>query len=122
MGKLILAKLNENQIFKAQEIYGSRKKITHVLICEGYGQIFGTEKYCLKYFNAWKAIFKKLFNEAIISKSIIEISNYSTTPNLVMVLGDAAKSPMSKELKEILDEIEGEESSKKKGFFDKLFG
>ena len=28
-------------------------RITHALVCGPYGQMFGTERQCLKYFTAW---------------------------------------------------------------------
>ncbi|PIP94326.1 MAG: hypothetical protein COW00_06765 [Bdellovibrio sp. CG12_big_fil_rev_8_21_14_0_65_39_13] len=86
MGKLILAKLNEEQIRKAKEVNGVRKGITHVLICGKYGNIFGTEKFCRKYFNAWRDLFKELFNEIRETGSISEISSYQSTSNIVNAL------------------------------------
>jgi len=58
---LVFAKLTPSQIELAKEINGKTKKITHAVLCGKYGQIFGTEKYCLKYFNVWKDDMKKLF-------------------------------------------------------------
>ncbi|EGR1559814.1 hypothetical protein D6Y19_24695 [Vibrio parahaemolyticus] len=55
---LILVALSEEQITQAKAANGQRKKITHALLCGSYGQIFGTEKQCLKYYNAWKDIFQ----------------------------------------------------------------
>lgn len=82
---LYLVNLNDYQIQKAKEINGTRKKITHALVCEGYGQIFGSERHCRKYFNAWKDIFSELFNEA---KEVQEyaLEDYQSTFNLVNVL------------------------------------
>ena len=50
---LTLVTLTPNQILRAKEVNGKRKQITHALICGPYGQRFGTERQCLKYFNGW---------------------------------------------------------------------
>ena len=61
---LILVTLNPEQIAKAKEANGKRKRITHTLLCGHYGQIFGTEKHCLKYYTAWKQNFPTLFSRS----------------------------------------------------------
>ena len=58
---LLLVSLNPEQITKAKEANGSRKSITHALVCGPYGQIFGTEKQCLKYYAVWLEVFPLLF-------------------------------------------------------------
>lgn len=45
---LTLVTLSPEQIAKAKETNGARKKITHALICGPHGQMFGTEAQCLK--------------------------------------------------------------------------
>ena len=71
-------KLNPDQISRAKHANGSRKRITHALMCGPYGQMFGTEKQCLKYFTLWdpayrievapgkfKSMFSGLFAKAV---------------------------------------------------------
>ena len=82
---IVFAKLTPLQIELAKEANGKNKKITHAVLCGKYGQIFGTEKYCLKYFNVWKADMKKLFSKSLNSENA-EIINYETTFNLVNIL------------------------------------
>ena len=75
---LTLVILTREQITQAKEANGSRKRITHALVCGPYGQMFGTEKQCLKYFTAWdpdhrievapgqyEALFGDLFDKAV---------------------------------------------------------
>jgi hypothetical protein len=54
---LVLAKLNDEQVALARQTNGARRRITHALLCGSYGQIFGTEKQCAKYYDAWGDIF-----------------------------------------------------------------
>ena len=95
---LTLVTLTPDQIVKAKEVNGARKKITHALVCGPYGQIFGTESQCRKYFAAWdpaykievgpgklNAIFPKLFNKAVETEEF-EITNFETTFDLVNIL------------------------------------
>ena len=82
---IVFAKLTPSQIELAKEIKGRNKKITHAVVCGKYGQIFGTEKYCLKYFNVWKVDMKKLFSKSIITENA-DIKDYNETFNLVHVL------------------------------------
>ena len=92
---LILVTLSPEQIAKAREINGKRKQITHVLLCGPYGQMFGTEKQCLKYWSAWcpenrveispghyKAMFPNLFDRSVVTNNY-EISDFESTLNLV---------------------------------------
>ena len=46
---LTLVTLSDEQVAKAKVANGPRKRITHALICGPHGQMFGTEKQCLKY-------------------------------------------------------------------------
>ena len=86
MEKLILAKLSEEQVTRAREANGKRKKITHVLMCGKYGNIFNTEKHCRKYFNAWRDIFKGLFDETVELKKIDLIDDYHSAFDIVSFL------------------------------------
>ena len=92
---LILVSLSPEQIVKAKEINGKRKQITHALLCGPYGQMFGTEKQCLKYWSVWrpeyrieispgqyKAMFPNLFDKSVITNNY-EISDFESTFNLV---------------------------------------
>ena len=83
MRKMILAKLNSSQIEKAKVTHGQRKQMTHVLICEGYGQIFGSEKHCSKYYSAWKKIFIELFSSIEKVDSLESIPEFTSTFDLV---------------------------------------
>ena len=75
---LTLVVLMPEQIARAREANGRRKRITHGLVCGPYGQMFGTERQCLKYFTAWdpdhrievapeqfQALFADLFDKAV---------------------------------------------------------
>lgn len=122
MNQLILAKLSNEQIAKAKSENGERKKITHVLLCGDYGQRFGTEKQCLKYYNAWKVIFKELFESSSKSDSIDTIPNYETTFDLVNILmkehdklPTSSKSRLEKLTKEAgIDLDDADDGNKKK--------
>lgn len=129
MNQLILAKLSDEQVAKAKNKNGERKKITHVLLCGDYGQRFGTEKQCLKYYNAWKDIFKELFESSSKSESIDTIPNYETTFDLVNILmKEHDKLPTSSEsrLKKltqeagiVLDDVDN--NRKKPSIWKRLF-
>ena len=102
---LILVILTPVQIECAKEANGRRRRITHAVICGPHGQMFGTEIQCLKYFMAWDPgisypVFPNLFDRAIVT-SRHEITDFSTTPELVMRLieaEDALKEPLFPEL------------------------
>lgn len=89
---LVLVALKPDQIALAKATNGKRKRITHALICGPYGQMFGTEKQCRKYFWAWDphkgGVFPKLFGRAVESNDY-EILHFKSTPNLVLKLIDA---------------------------------
>ncbi|MHA2938436.1 hypothetical protein ACXJY6_09065 [Vibrio sp. RC27] len=85
---LILVRLNSEQIERAKEVNGNRKKFTHALLCGEYGQILGTEKKCYKYFHAWETIFSDLFFDIKVCNEH-HIQNYETTFNLVNILFEA---------------------------------
>lgn len=89
MDDLIFVRLNENQARSAKTLYGRRKRVTHALICGEYGRLFGTEKYCRKYYSAWKDIFRNLFSSAYETESH-ETDDFESTPELVMKLIEAS--------------------------------
>ena len=85
---LILSKLNPEQTALANKHNEARNKITHVLICGPYGQRFGTEAQCTKYWLAWrppKGVFADLFGKALKTDKC-DIRNYMSTPELVNFL------------------------------------
>ncbi|MYD92875.1 MAG: hypothetical protein F4Y02_04125 [Chloroflexi bacterium] len=99
---LTLVVLTPEQIACARDANGSRKRITHALVCGPHGQMFGTERQCLKYFTLWdpdhrievapgkfQALFADLFNEAV-KTTAYAISDYRTTPDLATRLMEAA--------------------------------
>ena len=99
---LTLVILTPEQIAQAKEANGSRKRITHALVCGPYGQMFGTEKQCLKYFTAWdpdhrievapgqyEALFGDLFDKAV-KTTAYAISDYRTTSELATRLMEAS--------------------------------
>lgn len=118
---LILVALNDEQISQAKAVNGQRKKITHVLLCGSYGQMFGTEKQCLKYYNVWKDIFKGLFGE---SKAIqtYDVTNYESTFDLVNIL--IAASDKKRQANDVIKptKIQKLQPTEKKGFWARIFG
>ncbi len=99
---LTLVILTPEQIARAKEANGRRKRITHALVCGPYGQMFGTERQCLKYFTVWdpdhrievapgqfQAPFADLFDKAV-KTTAYAISDYRTTPDLVTRLMEAS--------------------------------
>ena len=85
---LVLVTLNADQTAKAKEANGKRKRITHALICGPYGQMFGTENQCMKYYSVWVEIFPFLFSRGVKTDNY-EITDFKTTPELVHRLFDA---------------------------------
>lgn len=94
--------LTPEQVARAREASGSRKRITHALVCGPYGQIFGTERECRKYFALWdpdhrievapgqfQALFADLFDKAV-KTTAYAIGDYRTTPNLAARLMEAS--------------------------------
>jgi len=118
---LILVALNEEQISQAKVVNGQRKKITHALLCGSYGQIFGTEKQCSKYYNVWEDIFKDLFFE---SKTVqaCDVLHYESTFDLVNIL--IAASDEKKQIDNRLQPTTSQKPQKaeKKGFWARIFG
>ena len=105
---LTLVILTPEQIARAKEANGSRKGITHALVCGPYGQMFGTERQCLKYFTVWdpdhrievapgqfQALFADLFNKAV-KTTAFAISDYRTTPDLGAQLMEASGTALRK--------------------------
>ena len=108
---LTLVILTPEQIALAREANGRRRRITHALVCGPYGQMFGTEKECLKCFTEWdpdhrievapgqfRALFADLFDRAV-KTTAYPLSNYRTTPDLAARLmvasGAAPREPPS---------------------------
>ncbi|MBD1575663.1 hypothetical protein HC723_04245 [Vibrio sp. S11_S32] len=115
---LTLVSLNQDQIGRAKEINGPRKKITHALICGDYGQIFGTEKQCRKYYSAWINVFPLIFKEVVESTSF-EIQNYGSTFDLVNKLIEI-HDPLVKANNPVFQEADTIKT-KKKGFLSRFF-
>ena len=101
---LRLVKLTPDQILRAKEANGKRKRITHALICGPYGQMFGTEKQCLKYFTVWdpayrfevapgrfKSMFPGLFDKAVRTDKF-QITDYKDTWGLTEKLIEASEA------------------------------
>ena len=85
---LVLVKLTSNQIAQAKAANGPRKQITHALLCGPYGQMFGTERQCRKYYDVRKTDFRPLFSKVRKTKKHT-VEDYATTENLVMRLIEA---------------------------------
>ena len=122
---LTLVKLDPDQISRAKKANGSRKRITHALICGPHGQMFGTEKQCLKYFTVWDpayrfevrpgrfgAMFPNLFDKAVKTNEY-KIVDYKTTWGLTEKLIKASESVPRKASSTRL--------KKRKGFLDRIF-
>ena len=101
---LTLVILMPEQIARAKEANGRRKRITHALVCGPYGQMFGTERQCRKYFTLWdpdhrievapgkiQALFADLFDKAV-TTTAHTFNNYRTTPDLAARLLEASGS------------------------------
>ena len=110
---LVSVTLNPDQILRAKETNGKRKRITHALLCGSYGQLFGTEKQCLKYFTAWdpeylieaspgnlKPALPGLFGKAIRTDKY-EITDYESTRNLTGNLIEASDALQSDTAKQV---------------------
>ena len=107
---IVLVALNQEQIAKAKEVNGKRKRITHALICGPYGQIFGTERQCTRYYDAWsvQGIFPNILTEGVKTDKY-EVSSFESTFNLVnklIAFNDAAvgNQRTAKSLAEYLDD------------------
>ena len=91
---LVLVTLTDEQIAKAKAANGKRKRITHALLCGPYGQMFGTEQQCWKYYATWREIFPELFEQAYevdeVDSDVFE-NDFDSTDDLVVILGDEAE-------------------------------
>lgn len=122
--KVKLVKLNDEQITLAKKANGERKRITHAVVCGNYGQLFGTEKQCRKYYSAWSRIFPYLFSGGE-ELDQFEFDAFESTPELVMVLINAHEPFEEAEAAQKIAQIsrsEQQRAAKKKGFWAKLFG
>ncbi|MYD92947.1 MAG: hypothetical protein F4Y02_04495 [Chloroflexi bacterium] len=99
---LTLVILMPEQIARAREANGRRKRITHALVCGPCGQMFGTERQCLRYFTVWepdhrievapgqfRALFADLFDQAM-TTTAHAINDYRTTLYLAKRLMEAS--------------------------------
>ena len=84
---LVLVKLNDEQIALARQANGARRRVTHALLCGSYGQMFGSEKQCAKYYDAWRDIFRHLFRQ-VYKTERHPIRCYEPTFNLVTALSE----------------------------------
>ena len=118
---LILVALCAEQISQAKVVNGQRKQITHALLCGSYGQMFGTEKQCSRYYNVWKDIFQDLFFESKYAQAY-DVINYESTFDLVNTLIAAAdeKKQINKCIQ--LTKSQKPQITEKKGFWARIFG
>lgn len=122
--KVKLIRLSSDQISQAKKANGESLQITHAVVCGEYGQLFGTEKQCRKYYSAWSSIFPHIFSggEEIEQFKFV---TYKTTPELVMVLIDC-HDPMEKTVKmgKMASKSQSPKrgSTRRKGFLTKLLG
>lgn len=91
---LVLVELDDEQIRRAKSVNGERKRITHGLFCGRHGQLFGTEKQCRRYYDAWKRIFPELFHSAY-ETTDHTITDYTSIYDLTERLIDASEEPRS---------------------------
>lgn len=87
MQKVLLVRLSRAQSEAARKANCNQKDYTHAVICGEYGQLFGTETFCRKYFNSWARIFPLIFDGGAEINSM-EIHNFSHTADLAETLGD----------------------------------
>lgn len=92
--KVLLVKLSKNQAISAKAANGERKKITHAVVCEPYGAIFGTEKQCRRYYNVWATIYPELYSGGEECNDY-SFTSYETTFNLVLKLINASEDYLS---------------------------
>lgn len=121
--KVKLVKLSAEQIALAKKANGEKKQITHAVVCGNYGQLFGTEKQCRKYFSAWSHIFPHLFSGGE-EVDHFELESFETTAELVMVLINAhdplEKAKSAQKITDMSQPVQ-QRSTKRKGFWAKLF-
>lgn len=117
---LTLVQLSDDQITLAKEANGLRKQITHGLICGPYGQRFGTEKQCRKYYSAWEKTFPCLFDKGVVTNNFA-IINYQETFNLVNILIEL-HDPLEKANRPSLNALHTQEKKKPaNGVFSRLW-
>lgn len=119
--KVLLVELNEEQVRKAKVDNGARKKITHSVVCGGYGQLFGTEKQCRKYHSAWSEIFPRLFDGGKEEKGR-EPPSYESTFDLVNILIAAHDSLEKQSETSQTPSTPQSAQPHREGFLEKLFG
>jgi hypothetical protein len=119
--KVLLVELEDEQIRKAKEANGARKQITHAVVCGEYGQLFGTEKQCRKYYSAWSEIFPKLFDGGKEVKGHEPVS-YESTFDLVNVLIAAHDSLEDKSEPPQEPNTPNPKMPRQKGLLARLFG
>lgn len=102
---LVLVRLTEAQIALAKAANGPRRAISHAVVCGDFGQLFGTEKQCRKYFDTWRKIFAHLFSGSFEAESF-EIRSFETTFDLVNLLGEADAAPRRLKIRAMLAELE----------------
>jgi hypothetical protein len=121
--KVKLVKLSTEQIALAKKANGEKKKITHAVVCGNYGQLFGTEKQCRKYFSAWSHIFPHLFSGGE-EVDHFEFESVETTAELVMMLVNAhdplKKAESTQKITNMPQPVK-QRPTKRKGFWAKLF-
>ena len=137
---LTLVTLNSEQIVRAKETNGSRKRITRALICGPYGQLFGTEAQCLKYFEVWdpayrfevapgkfKSMFPNLFDKAVRNDDF-KITEFQSTRNLTDKLIKAseakpriARNALKQGRRAKIRRPSSPNVPKRKGFFARMF-
>ena len=117
---LTLVRLSADQVDKAKAANGSKRRITHAVICGNYGQLFGTEKQCRKYFSVWAKIFPRIFSRAA-ETDTLEIADYKSTFNLVIKLIEASDARASARRGLAEPSTSRPESPAKKGFLARLF-
>ena len=113
---LILVSLTDDQISKAKDKNGSRKRITHALVVGNHGTMFGTEKQCRKYYSAWSDIFIHLFNKYYETDQY-EFKTFKCSGNVVEKLFNESDSMKPNTTKRY-----SSKKPKKKGFIARLFG
>ena len=86
---LVFVRLNKKQIARAKEENEKPKGITHALICGRYGQMFGTEKQCLRHYNLWSGQFASQFSISFRTHAYA-IEDFHSTSNLRERLLEAA--------------------------------
>lgn len=84
--ELILVRLTDEQADTARNAIGPRKRITHALVCGSHGKIFGTERFCRKYYDAWRTIFSDIFPDGARETETYKFDEYVSRFNMVTAL------------------------------------